>query len=331
MTVWKLIAANNVVKMDEPIPEAREGEVKIRVTKTLCDFSDLAIVNGAVKANYPVVPGRFAVGVVAEGDNPRYPKGARVLLHTFLSSESAGAQKKDFAEDDYGLCGQTLNGYLRDFVCAREDGFTVLPESVSDEKALAVQYVALAKTVSDALNVQKGDHIAVIGANTLGILLSQLLIYQQASPILIDARAERLEFAKKCGVYYTLLQDENLPDGVAELTGGRLADSAVYITSSENDKSDLFHVCKREGKTAFCGFQLRELNVNIDLAMKKQLVVYGISGGKDNIQAAINLIANKAVDFSRFPVLSYTSEQVNDMFRDIASHTGYNFYLTNML
>ena len=160
--------------------------------------------------------------MVAEDGGVSYlPKGTRVLLHAVIDAPDYGHKAKNFAEDDFLLCGRTADGYLRDLVNLPPENVTALPDSVSDEKALLLHHVALAKAAADKLGVKKGQHVAVVGANLLGILLCQLLIYQQAAPILIDAEPERLEFAKSCGIYYTMAADENLLNNVANVTGGQ--------------------------------------------------------------------------------------------------------------
>lgn len=321
MNVWKLIAPGNLMREDVPLPAPEEGKLKVRITKVLIDAVGADILGGEIKVNYPLIPGRFAVGIVAEeNENPEFPKGTRVMLHTFLPAPDTGTQKKNFSEGDYITRGATAAGYLRDFVYVSPDEMTALPDSVGDESALLIELVALAKATVDALDVQKGQHIAVIGGNMLGLIVCQLLIYQQASPILIDSHQNRLDFARANGVYYSVFADETLMDSVGELTGGRLCDGAIFVVSANmNDKTLPFKVCARKASTVYCGFYSRGLSVNLDLAMKKHITVYGITDGEDYVPTAINLIANKAADTSIFPAVRYASENMNAFMQAIST------------
>ena len=321
MNVWKLIAAGNLMREDAPIPAPEEGKLKIRITNVLIDTVGAEILGGEIKVNYPLIPGRFAVGIVAEeNDNPEFPKGTRVMLHTFLPAPDTGTQKKNFSEGDYITRGATAAGYLRDFVYISPDEMTALPDSVNDESALLIELVALAKATVDALGAQKGQHIAVVGGNMLGLIICQLLIYQQASPILIDTHQNRLDFARANGVYYTVFADETLMDNVGELTGGRLCDGAIFVVSANmNDKTLPFKVCARNASAVFCGFYSRGLSVNLDLALKKRLTVYGITDGEEYVPTAINLIANKAADTSIFPAKRYASENIAAFMETLSS------------
>lgn len=302
MNVWKLNAAKSLVKTEEPTPEPEAGKYKVRITKLLVNGVDAAIYRGETKVKYPLVPGRYAVGIIAdEGDASLYPKGTRVLLHTYVPAPDTGTAKKDFSEDEVLVCGRTRNGFLRDFVFVGKDEMTPLPDSVSDESALLLHHIALAKSAVDALDAQKGEHVAVVGADLLGNLICQLLIYEQASPILIDAYPERLEFARAGGVYYTLLQDETLLGNVAEITGGRLAGGAVFVTSARGNETSLpFTVCAREKRIVLCGCETAGLNMNLEALLTKELSVFGVHDGRDCLENAINLIVSGAIDLSAY-------------------------------
>lgn len=324
MNVWKLVSANRLIREEEDIPEPKEGELKVRVTKVLVNCVDASIFNGELKVPYPVVPGRFAVGVIAGEDGPiGFEHGTRVFLHTFRPAPDTGTAKKDFTEEDYEIAGQTANGYLRDFVCLSEEELSAIPDSVGDDAALLIELVALAKATLDALDIRKGQHIAVIGGDMLGIILCQLLMYQQASPILIDNHTNRLEFAKQCGIYYTLFADDNLVENVAQLTGGRFAEGAIYVTSSgTQDKSLPFKVCAPHTSVAYSGFHGKDLTVNLDLALKKQIAIYGITNGADYIPAAINLLANKAIDLSLFERRAFKADACDAVFAEMGNNPG---------
>lgn len=316
MKVWKLTATNTLTSQEAPAPEPAEGLRKIRVTKVLITNTDSLIYGGTLKTSYPLIPGRCAVGLIAdEGGSDGYQKGTRVLLHTYLPVRDTGTEKKDFGEDDYTVCGQTADGYLQDFVMRREDEITPIPDSVSDDRALLLENVALAKAIVDAINIQKGQHIAVVGGDILGLIICQLLIYRQASPIFIDTVQERLDFARSAGIYYSLLEDEELMNGVGTLTGGRLADSSIYITTVGSEDTTLpLRVCARGGKVAFCGFAGEGIEIPFEEMLKKHLTLYGIMGNPDNIPSAINLLVNEAIDLSFVNVVSFPAERAAEAF-----------------
>lgn len=333
MNVWTLTGANRLEKSELPLPESVPGKIKVRVTKVMIGGADVCLYNGSLKAKYPIVPGRFAVGLVAdENGGELFPKGTRVLLHTFRPAPDTGTAKKDFGADDVDVCGITRNGFLSDFVLLSPDEMTPLPDSVGDNDALLVHHVALAKAVVDRLDAQKGSHIAVVGGDRLGILISLLLIYQQVSPILIDNRADRIEFAKKCGVYYSMLSDENLLDSVASITGGRLTEGAVFVINADgNDSAVPFRVSARDSAVVLCGLNRYSVSLDLETAIRKQISVYGVSDASDYLETAINLIANKAVDLGAIRCNSQDVSAVEEVFDKYRSGGDYDFCEANIL
>ncbi len=311
MNVWKLTAANKLTQTETENPAPEEGKVRVRITKILFDTVDAAIFRGQSKAKYPLIPGRFAVGLVTDERSEFYPKGTRVLLHAAVNAPDTGTEKKDFSENDYLLCGRTADGYLRDIVYRAPDEITALPDPVDDERALLLHYVATAKAAIERLDVKKGRHIAVAGADMLGIFVCQLLIYQQAAPILIDSDARRLEFARACGVYYTLEADEHLLDNMASITGGRLAGGAVFVaTAGTVDCSVPLSVCAQGATVALCGSTAQNLTVELDSVLTKQLTLACATGKEGCLESAINLAANSAVDTSCFRFCTVKADDV---------------------
>ena len=302
MNVWKLTAPGKLEHSETENPAREEGKVRVRITKLFFNGTDAALYAGALPARYPLIPGRYAVGLVAEEGGVSYlPKGTRVLLHAVTDAPDTGTRAKDFSEDDFLLSGRTTDGFLRDLINLPPEDVTPLPDSVGDGKALLLHHVALAKAAADKLGVKKGQHVAVVGANLLGLLLCQILIYQQAAPILIDAEPERLEFARSCGVYYTIAaNDAELLQKVASITGGRLVSGAVYITAAlRNDVNTAFSLCAQSANVVLCGFG-DGVTISASVPFRKQLAFYCVSHRSDNLESAINLAVRGAVDVSAF-------------------------------
>lgn len=331
MYTYRLTSANNLERIETPSPAPEEGKIKIRVTKVLIGNLDASIYSGDLKVRKPLIPGRFAVGMVAE-NTPIYPKNTRVLLHTYVPMPDKGTEKKDFSLDEIATRGRTRDGFLRDFVMLSPSEFTPLPDSVPDEKALLVHHIALAKEAVDKLSAQKGDHVVVVGANMLGIFISQLLIYQQSAPILVDGDPARLDFARRCGIYYTMLDDESLLDNVASVTGGRLANGAIYVTeaSSVSDWTIPFALCAREKRVVYAGTNTRA-DLNLDVAMRKELTICGVPNGKDCLEMAINLLVSDGVDLTSFVAVKTRVEEASALLKDFTSHFEHDLSEINFL
>lgn len=317
MNVWKLLEPRALKKEECPVPEQKEGKFRVRVTKTMLDKVDSAIYKGEVKTTLPLVPGRFAIGQISnQTDNPLFSKNMRVLLHSYRNKPDLGTEEIDFSDEEVSFCGMTENGFLCDFVNVGADEMTPLPDSVGDVEALLVHYIAIAKTAIDKLQIKKGERVAVVGANFIGILVSQLLIYQQVSPILIDSHPERLRFAKKCGIYYGLIASENVVDEVATVTGGRLADKSIFVKTSGENPDLAFSPVARGGSVVICAPDRTGFPLDYGIAIRKQLTLSSVCVPEGMLETAFNLIISKAINLEPLKSAMTTGSKPEDYFQN---------------
>lgn len=315
MKVWQLNSPNNLQRADAPDLELTEDKVKVKITKALLSEADVAVYSGATRVKYPVVPGRFAIGQVTEAAEDLYmKKGDRVYL--------AGVTEDECAPDGLRFAGETANGFYRDFVAAGADEAYVLPASVSDEAAFLIDAVAMAERVVDEMHVSVGQHILVVGGGLYGNVLCQILIYHRAVPILADNNAERLARAKKSGIYYTYPNDDTLKEHILQVTGGKLADAAVYLAfSNKSEPSTVFSLVAREAYVAYCAMTGKPLAVNLENALKNNVTVKGITESREFVSTAINILANKAVNFSEFAYANFPEEKLPELLKKYAALT----------
>ncbi|MBQ8685314.1 MAG: alcohol dehydrogenase catalytic domain-containing protein [Clostridia bacterium] len=316
MKVWQLAYPHNLQHVSAPDLKLTSDKVKVKITKALLTESDVAVYSGAIKVKSPFVLGRFAIGQVTEANEDSFiKKGERVYL--------AGVTEDECAETGLKIAGETVDGFYRDFVLAGVDDVYPLPASVSDEAAFLIDAIALAERVVDEMQITVGQHILVLGGGLYANVLCQILIYHRAVPILADNNAERLARAKKCGIYYTFPNDETLRSNVLSATGGKFADGAVYLTySNRSEPSIMFPLVKRDAFVAFCAPTGKSLHVNLEHALKNNVTVKGITESREFVSTAINLLAQKAVNYSEFPFSSYKEENLPELMDKYAALLG---------
>ena len=304
MKVWQLAYPHNLQHAVAPDLKRTDDKVKVKVTKALVTELDVAVYSGAIKVTAPFIPGRFAIGQITEaGEDSFVKKGERVYL--------AGVTEDECAPDGLRIAGETTNGFYRDFVLAGVDDVYPLPPSVTDEAAFLIDAIALAEHIVDEMHIEVGQHVLVLGGGLYGNILCQILIYHRAVPILADNNANRLSRAKKSGIYYTFPNDETLKDNVLSVTGGKLADAAVYLAFANRcEPSVLFPLVKREAYVGFCAFTGKSLPVNLEYALKNNVTIKGFTESRAFVSTAINLLANKAVNFSEFTFKSAREEEL---------------------
>lgn len=304
MKAWQLVYPHNLQHVTTPDLKLTDDKVKVKITKALVTESDVAVYSGAIKVTAPFIPGRFAIGQITEtGEDSFMKKGDRVYL--------SGVTEDECAPDGLRIAGETASGFYRDFVLAGIDDVYALPSSVTDEAAFLIDAIALAEHVVDEMHVGVGQHVLVLGDGLYGNILCQILIYHRAVPILADNNAERLTRAKKSGIYYTFPNDDTLKSNVLEVTGGKLADAAVYLAFANRcEPSVLFPLVKRDAYVSFCSLTRKSLPVNLEYAIKNNVTIKGITESREFVSTAINLLANKAVHFSEFTFKSFREEEL---------------------
>ena len=329
MKTWHLIAPKELKELELNDELPRDGQAKVKVLNVLLNSFDSMVYDGNVSVSYPVIPGRYAVGKVvalAENVDTAVEKGYRVFIDPIFPDDNfKGDSTPLLGMQSQKAAGQTMDGFLLPYASVNTKNLYILPESVSTENALYTYLIALAVSALDKLEEIKGKYIAVVGATELGIILCQLLVYYQAVPILIDSYLDRLEFARQCGVTYAFLNDENLDANINEITAAAFADGVIYVAAGNAVVNSVaFRVTAPQKNVVFCGFAPNSLQVNLELALKKQLHVICVSNAQANISSAINLLANKAVNVSMFAKKTYPLEQLPQAYTDIAGQSKSN-------
>ena len=321
MKAWQLAYPHNLQHVTAPDLKLTEDTVKVKVTKALLTETDVAVYSGALKVKAPFIPGRFAIGQVTEANEDSFvARNTRVYL--------ASVTEDECAPDGLRIAGETTDGFYRDFVLAKLDDVYPLPNSVTDEAAFLIDAIAMAEHVVDEMHVEVGQHILVLGGGLYGNILCQILIYHRAVPILADNNPERLARAKRSGIYYTFPNDETLKENVLNATGGKLADGAVYLAFSNRcEPSVLFPLVKRDAYVAFCSLTGKSLHVNLEHAIKNNVTIKGISESREFVSTAINLLANKAVNFSEFSFKSSREEDLPNILEEYSQIYSSGAYL----
>lgn len=299
--------------------------VKVKVTHALLVPEDFITYNGDPRVEYPIIPGRVAIGKIAEtcGTNSfGFERGMNVLLHSVTNCKSC----YECAKGEFKNCasfitaGKNSDGFLRDFAIMDNEAVSILPPSVGDNEALFIEYIAVAERIIDNLNLQKGEHVVIVGGDILGIILAQLIIYYQSVPILVDNNENNLSLAVKSGVYYTIFADNKIEKSVSDLTGARLASKVVYMTGSNLNTDIALKLAGHNATICFAGFGTPTLKVSFTPAIVKQLNFTCVSNGFGCYNSAINILANKAIDTSFFSLRHSKSNQAMNVIHEMSSN-----------
>ena len=322
MKTWKILSPKSMAVEERPESVQTATQAKVKVTNALLTPFDLRVYRGTIKPGYPIVPCRFAVGVVSEAGEGclSVEKNTRVYMRDLIPCGECNHCIADRSEQCRRMlaAGTDCEGFLRDFAVAEESNLCPLPPSVSDTDALFVGIVSLCEEVIDRLDVPKGTHVAVFGAGEVGNILCQLLIYHQAVPILIDTDEERLAVAASCGIYYTFKADEALAKNISRITGGHMAACSVYIGYGSLPVDAPYEVTSIGGTVVYTGFGFATAKAALKTALDRRLTLTTITNDYSNYAAAINLLVNKAVNLAPLKIETFPVAQAEELFAERA-------------
>ena len=312
MKGWKITAPSQV--LEQEIIETSENTAlsKVKITKALITLSDVLNYKGEIESNN-VVLGRAGIGIVTETGSNLFglEKGQHVYIESHRKCGECYNCKSGLPKcSNMQIAGEDYDGFLSDFVSVPAEKLFVLPESVPKLDALFIKDISLAIAVVDKLGIQKGDYVAIVGANDFGNILAQLLIYYQAVPIVMSLNDEDLKIAKNSGIYYVLGPNDNWNKEVMSITSGRLSKSVVYISDCNIPIVKAFALASHNASVAFTGTSYKNNAVSFSQAIKKQLSIECINGGFENTATSINLLANKAINLSHLKLDTSTYDAV---------------------
>ena len=321
MKGWKIVKPSTLQEVEFTENSAGNSSAKVKITKALITLSDVMRYSSGTETE-PVVTGSYGIGIVSEADANLFglEKGTRVYVEPTRPCNECYNCKNGEEEKCTALltAGEDFDGFLRDFMTVDASKLYPLPESVTNFQALFVEHISLAVEVIDKLNIQKGDYVAIIGANNFANILAQLIIYYQAVPIVATLNAENYEIAKKSGIYYVLGPEDNWQKEVASITGGRMTKSVVYVSDCNIPAAKAFSLASFSADVAFTGYSFKNNAISLGQAIKKQLNIHCISNNTGNIMTSINLIANKAINLTHLPIKTASYADVPTVFSESA-------------
>ena len=196
----------------------------------------------------PRIFGHETSGMVAAvGDGVRdYKPGDRVMIfHHIPCRECFYCRSKTFAQcTTYKKVGCTAGfepsgggfaEYVRVMDWIVEHGTVCIPDGISYEQACFVEPVNTCMKAIEALHLQKGETVLVIGQGPIGIILSALAKRMGARLITSDLYPERLKIGVSFGLDNSIDASRmNVVDRVRELTEGRGGDAVILAVGGNS-------------------------------------------------------------------------------------------------
>lgn len=215
------------------------GENEVRLTVGFCGIcgTDIHIFHGAMDARVanPQILGHEASATVAEiGPGvTNVAVGDRVAVRPLKFGEPADFDK------GFTHVGKNLKFIGIDLPGGMQTSWTVpdytlhkLPDSLSLEHGALIEPAAVACHDVRMGEVVSGETCVVIGGGPIGLLIALVAKEKGARVILSEVNQARLDLAESLGLEGVNPVSSNLPEKVAELTDGKMADCVFEVSGS---------------------------------------------------------------------------------------------------
>ena len=327
---------NDVRLETVPVPEIGAGEVLIRVhTCGICGTDLKKISTGSHSA--PRIFGHETSGqIVAVGEGvDKFKTGDRVVVfHHIPCGQCYYCRHKVFAQCPvYKKVGVTAGfepsgggfaEYVRvmDWIVRR--GLVKIPGHVSYEQASFTEPVNTCLKAIEAMRLQRGETVLVIGQGPIGMILAVLAKSAGATVVTSDLYSQRLTMSESYGLRHNVNASSDDPRKlVLELTDNRGADAVILATPGNGLVRPAMDAARPGGRVMLFA-QTQRGEVAIDPAavcMDEKTLLGSYSASVDLQDESVRLVFSGGIEFERLITHRFALERAVEGLH-LASHPG---------
>lgn len=308
-----------------PVPRIGKGEVLVRVLSASICGTDLRILHGSHR-KYPAgtirVPGHEVVGMIAEvgGEIDNYSVGQRV----FCAPNTGCGHCLQCITGNNNLCanydaiGVTSDGGFAEYVripaaSVRQGNVIPVSELVDPAVAALMEPFACVLRGQNALHIQPGEVVLVLGAGPIGVMHTKLAKARGAGRVIVsEPIQDRAVQALRMGADRVVDPvSENLKEILGEETSGHGADVVVVAAPVHAAQESALDLAAISGRINFFGGLPNDrptINFDSNLVHYKELVITATTAcSTADCWQATQLVNSGLVDLSevvsqRFPL-----------------------------
>lgn len=320
---WKVAC----VDIDKPIPNEDQALIKV-MSVGICG-SDIGAFRGTNPlVSFPRIIGHEIVGeVVSIPDNNKHAikVGDIVAVDPYIycgHCYPCSIGRTNCCED-LKVLGVHIEGGMTEYIAHPADMLWKIPENMPLDIAPMAEPLTIALHGIHRGRLKAGEHVAIIGAGPIGLLAAMSALAYGAEPIVIDVVNERLEFAHKLGVKYTINSiEENLIEKVSEYTSGRMAELVMECSGANAAIRSTLDIVSNAGRIALTGWPKVETKLPTDFITRKEVDILGARTSANEFEEAIELIDTGKVDVRKILTKTISLEEAPETIIDIEKNPG---------
>ncbi len=288
MKAVKIEKPYEISVIDVDMPVRKKGEALLKIKSAGICGSDIGAYRGTNNlVSYPRIIGHELAGEIVEidADNKKGLKvGDRVVTDPYLYCGKCYPCSigRTNCCNDLKVLGVHVDGGMAEYFLHPDDMLVKIPDDMDWELAPISEPLTIALHGLHRLKLTSGEHIAISGAGTIGLLAAMAALHYGAEPIMIDPVDERLAKAKTLGVKYTINPaKENLVEKIKEYTNGRMAECVMEASGANSAIRSALDIVCHAGRVAFTGWPKNETPIPTDMITRKEIDIRGgrVRGG----------------------------------------------------
>jgi L-iditol 2-dehydrogenase len=324
---------------DWPVPVPGPSEVLLRVNVASICGTDVKVLHRTLMgqpAGEFVMGHEYAGTVAALGPGvDEFGVGDRVAVEVHKGCERCENCIKGWYTSclNYGNLakghrakGLTCDGGFAEYAVNHVNTLYKLPDNVTFEQACMVTTAASPLWAIDLMGgYLAGETVLVQGPGPIGLLAVQLCRALGAERVILSGtREERLAIGKQLGADVIVdVRRDNLPRRVAEVTGGKGADSVLECAGGPTSMQEALESVKRGGRIGVVAWYAGPVQVDMNLAVRSNVRIYAARGeGGMNSGRALMLMSAGKLDACALITHHFPLDRVHEAFHTYVGRIG---------
>lgn len=301
------------------------GPNEVRLEVAFCGIcgTDMHIFHGAMdqRVSQPQILGHEVSATVAEiGDQVKsVAVGDRVAVRPL----KFGTPSK--FDNGFAHVGRNLKFIGIDLPGGMQSSWTVpdytlhpLPASLSLQHGALIEPAAVACHDVRLGRVTKGENCVVIGGGPIGLLIALVAIEKRANVILSEVNRSRRELATSLGIRAVDPNADQLPELVAELTEGRMADCVFEVSGSEAGVAVMTELPNARGRIVMVAIHPKPRPVDLFKVFWSEIQIIGTRlYEEEDFEEAIRLASRGVLHLDQLITKVSPIEHVQEAFEAI--------------
>lgn len=254
--------------------------------------------------NYPIILGHEFTGVVVKvGEKVKKIKsGDRVVFNPYFPCGKcffciSGNSNLCFDRISIGI---DIPGCFAEYITVPESGAKLVPEHVSDQRAVLTEPLAVALRAIKKAGSLIGKKVAILGAGAIGLLILQLAKRSGAKVLLSDLVEEKLQLASELGADITVnVTQKNLFETIKSWSSGIGADVVIETAGVQKTVEQAINIIRPGGKVIIVGLSTEFAKVSPIHIARKEIKIEGTILYVEEFEEALNLVSDNDIGIER--------------------------------